>query len=233
MNNQSKEKIIKDNKTKKTKTKSAKALSPEMPAKIKKSQAVKKSVKKSTSSTVTQPPLSVEKLPEAIPEIVEPSQSCCQKISYQLENYNTLPYFKTFRGLAFLLTLIIAIVTALVAFWGDDIDLYYGLSIILPVVYLVYRSYRWSYLLALLWWSLEKITQILYADEFSMIVSALLWWGIGFWVYYRAFAVENLRIKEQRIAGISFRKWPPVRDILLSIVIFFLTVLTVSFCLYV
>lgn len=76
MNNQSKEKIIKDNKTKKPKTKSAKSISSEMSAKNKKKPAVKKSAKKSTSSIMIQPPFPIEKLPETIPEVVETSQSC-------------------------------------------------------------------------------------------------------------------------------------------------------------
>lgn len=228
MNIQSEEKLIKINKTKKPKTQSAKDLSLKMPAEIKKMPTGKKSAKKSTSSVMTQPPFPTEKLPETIPEVVEPSQSYRQKIIFQVENYKTLPYLKTYRGMSFLLTFIILAATLVMGIVEPASDILYGLAFVVPIIYLVYRSYRWSYVIAILWWCVEKFTQIFTAATFPLVVSALMWLAIGVWVYYRAFAVENMRIKKQRAEGIPFRKWPVIRDSLLSVVLFFVTAMVVA-----
>lgn len=130
--------------------------------------------------------------------------------------------------MAFSLTFIILMVTLIMGIVEPASDILYGLAFVVPIIYLVYRSYRWSYVIAILWWSIEKFYQIFTADTFSLALSALLWLAIGCWVYCRAFAVENLRVKELRAEGIPFRKWPVFRDSMLSVVLFFFTVMVVA-----
>ncbi len=180
-------------------------------------------IKKAERVLPHQTPLGAPKLPDAVPQILPSSPACSERILFQVQNYDTLPYCRTFRGHAFFFMLFIALMTILNAFILSDSEIFFSLTIVLPIVYWIYRSYRWTYLLAVIWWSLEKVTQIFYAEHDTTLISAVLWWGIGFWIFFRAFQVENIRCKKIKAAGEKCRKWPVIRDILLGVLIFFLT----------
>lgn len=186
------------------------------PSKIKKTTKTERALPHQT-------PLPAPKMPDSVPQILPPARTCSEKILFQAEHYETLPYRRTFRAQAFFFMLFIALMTVLNAFILSDREIFFSLTIVLPVAYWVFRSYRWAYLLAVIWWSLEKVTQIFYAEHDTTLISAVLWWGIGFWLFFRAFQVENIRCKKIKAAGEKRRKWPVVRDILLGILIFILT----------
>lgn len=172
--------------------------------------------KKSTCSVhKEQTPIAIKSEPERLQE--------------QFDKYSSLPYRKTYRGIAFYMTLFIAIITTLSAVLGERLDILYGLSFIIPLLYLIQKSYRWVYIIAILWWSSEKTLQIMESSHLSMVVSAILWWFVICYIYYRAFRVESLRVKEADKIGISPQKRKYIKDIVISVILFFFVTFCIAF----
>lgn len=161
------------------------------------------------------------------PEI-EP-QAADEKLKKQVAEYNTLPFRRTYRGLAFYLTLFVMLMTLLFAWLSGDSDILFGLGFIVPVLYLVYRSYRTSYVIAIIWWSLEKLIQLTEVTRTSAAVSVILWWILISYVYFRAMRVEMLRLKEDAGRGRKVSYRPLFRDLALAVVMLFVITFGVAF----
>lgn len=161
------------------------------------------------------------------PEI-EP-QAADEKLKKQVAEYNTLPFRRTYRGLAFYLTLFVMLMTLLFAWLSGDSDILFGLGFIVPILYLVYRSYRTSYIIAIIWWSLEKLIQLTEVTRTSAAVSVILWWILISYVYFRAMRVEMLRLKEDAGRGRKVSYRPLFRDLALAVVMLFVITFGVAF----
>lgn len=161
--------------------------------------------------------------PEIVPQIAD------EKLKKQVAEYHTLPFRRTYRGLAFYLTLFVMMMTLLFAWLSGDSDILFGLSFIVPVLYLVYRSYRTSYVIAIIWWSLEKLIQLTEVTRTSAAVSVILWWILISYVYFRAMRVEMLRLKEDAGRGRKVSCRPLFRDLVLAVVMLFVITFGVAF----
>lgn len=207
-------------------------------ASIQKSSIAKRS-KSSTSKKLPAPKSLVEKKTEILDAPIAKKVSCSspkeccvtkfvsnqERLQEQVEKYSSLAYRKTYRGLAFYITLFIGAITLLAALLTGDFDVLYGLSFIVPMLYLIRKSYAWVYAVALLWWSAEKGVQLLDNNYASTVTSAILWWFVVCYIYYQAFQVERSRTKIAKDLG-QFKKQFYVKEIAIGV----LLLLGITFC---
>lgn len=149
-----------------------------------------------------------------------------ERLQEQVEKYSSLAYRKTFRGVAFYITFFVGAITLLAALLTENFDVLYGLSFIVPMLYLIRKSYAWVYVMAILWWSIEKGVQLWENNYTSASVSVILWWFIVCYVYYRAFQVEWLRTKTDKELGQQKSKQFYIKEIAISVLLF----LCITFC---
>ena len=122
----------------------------------------------------------------------------------QAEEYNNMPFRRTFRGMAFYLTGFILLVTMLMGLLTQSYDIFFELALMLPMMYLMYRGYRWIFVFAILWWTFEKGLQLYVAPGSASIASILVWWAVVTYVYFQAYKVEAVRA---RLPGAPRKPW--------------------------
>lgn len=122
----------------------------------------------------------------------------------QAKEYNNMPFRRTFRGMAFYLTGFILLVTMLMGLLTQSYDIFFELALMLPMMYLMYRGYRWIFVFAILWWTFEKGLQLYVAPGSASIASILVWWAVVTYVYFQAYKVEAVRA---RLPGAPRKPW--------------------------
>lgn len=155
------------------------------------------------------------------------SPKSLQNYQDQVAQYSSMPYLKSYRGAAFVATIAILILTIIYSLIISDYEILYDIAIVLPLLFLLHRSYAWVYILCIIWWSFEKILQLY--SQISAAPGIIFWWGLVCFVYYRAFKVELARNKLLKAEGTKVSKWKMLRDIVLSIVIFFVLLLIMAY----
>lgn len=151
------------------------------------------------------------------------------KLKNQAEKYKKIAFYRTYRGWAFYLTFFIMMMTLLFAYLSGDMDILFGLAFIIPILYLIYKSYRTSYVIAIIWWSLEKLIQLTEVSSGAAAGSIILWWLVICYVYFRAYRVEDIRLKEKKAQKENVSYKALFRDIILSVVLFFAITFGVAF----
>lgn len=119
------------------------------------------------------------------------------EISRQVKEYYTLPFRETFRGMAYYITAFILFVTVLMGLLTQNIQILYEIAIIVPLMYLMKKGYRWVFILAIIWWTLEKGIQLYTTPAGASIASILVWWVVVTYIYFEAFLVERGWVKAQ------------------------------------
>lgn len=155
-----------------------------------------------------------------------------EEINNQVKEYYTLPFRKTYRGMAFYITAFILLITVLVGLLTQNVEMLYEISIIIPLMYLMRKGYRWVFILAIVWWALEKGLQLYTTPAGASIASILVWWVAVTYIYFEAFLVENGLVKSQKED--SEPKKHLIWDILIAFgmfvgIIIFLVLLTYAF----
>ena len=117
----------------------------------------------------------------------------------QVEEYDTLPFRRTFRGMAFYLTSFILVITILMGFLTKSYDILFEAALILPMLYLMRRGYRWIFVFAMIWWTFEKGLQLYVAPSGASVASILVWWAVVIYIYLQAYKVEKARVKLSNI----------------------------------
>ena len=97
--------------------------------------------------------------------------------------------------MAFYLTGFILLVTMLMGLLTQSYDIFFELALMLPMMYLMYRGYRWIFVFAILWWTFEKGLQLYVAPGSASIASILVWWAVVTYVYFQAYKVEAVRAR--------------------------------------
>lgn len=97
--------------------------------------------------------------------------------------------------------------------YGDIQSLLLASSLLLPIVFLIYKGYRIGYVLFILYWTFEKFLQI--ADNEGSSGGAVIWWLVIVSISITAIRVENAKIR-LKIA----KPHKPIRDTLIAIVLF-------------
>lgn len=123
-----------------------------------------------------------------------------QERNRQVEEYDSLPFRRTFRGMAFYLTAFILVLTILMGFFAESYDIFFEAALILPMLFLMRRGYRWIFVFAIIWWTFEKGLQLYVAPSGASIASILVWWAIVTYIYLQAYKVEKARAKLPNIA---------------------------------
>ena len=130
----------------------------------------------------------------------------------QAKEYDNLPFRRTFRGMAFYLTGFILSVTMLMGALTKSYDIFFELALIAPMMYLMYRGYRWVFVFAALWWTFEKGLQLYVAPDSTSVASIFVWWAVVTYVYFQAAKVETVRAK---LPGVLRKPW--LKDLGLSL----------------
>ena len=114
------------------------------------------------------------------------------EIAYQVENYKQLGLLSSYAGFSAFLFFCSAVITLIFVFLGGNIlsifdaTLFIFMSIIMATV-----GGRWTFIIAMIFWTLEKGYQIAVSPDSFFI--ALIWWIFYMIILYKAFIVETRR----------------------------------------
>jgi hypothetical protein len=116
-----------------------------------------------------------------------------EEVRRQVAGYDTLRVWQSARGTSALLCLLTVVVTMLL---GGYMHLSSGeitteAVIWIAVAILMYRGYRWAFLVGMLLWTFEK-GELLFSARGAPIVQ-VIWWTIYMSAFFLAFKVENER----------------------------------------
>jgi len=112
----------------------------------------------------------------------------------QVENYDTLKITKSYRGISVLIIsalLGFSVLLSLFGLYSDPTAMLWGIVIYLPIIFFVYKGYRWAIILLISLWTFEKGYQLI---EIGGIMP-FIWWLIVIPYFWKALRVENERKK--------------------------------------
>ncbi|MCX6784283.1 MAG: hypothetical protein NT141_04470 [candidate division WWE3 bacterium] len=124
-----------------------------------------------------------------------------KEVEKQVSNYATTPFIKTFRGVAGLLLLLSAAVTAAFVLTGIvSAASWLDCAIILFLALFIFLGFRWAMVLGMVVVTIERgggiliglLTDISHPNIIQIGI-ALLWWAVLMRFLYAAFRVERLR----------------------------------------
>lgn len=123
------------------------------------------------------------------------------ELKNQVDNYNTLPVWRSYRKQIVLVMLFLLGISFLVIHYaGDQVggltisDFIYGLIIYLPVLFFVYRGHRWAMVTLIIIWTIEKVFTIVLSGG-SGVVGSLFYWYIVVGFLLKAIQIENAKFK--------------------------------------
>jgi hypothetical protein len=132
-----------------------------------------------------------------------------QEIRQQVDNYQTLSIFKSYRGISALLLWFSVLVTVVMLVTGVVTKEAWLDIVLLGVVsYFVYRGNAVAFLVAIGLWTLEK--GYMAATQPSAAVIQLIWWYIYVQVFYKGYLVEKARVKTAAVPMVTETQAPPV-----------------------
>lgn len=121
------------------------------------------------------------------------------ELAEQADKYNSLGFFKSFRGISCLLIVLSIVITSVFSFLGwTPADYLYDLVLYIPLLFLMYRGWKWSFIAAMVLWTLEKgislfDMQMNHPSGAPALIINLFWWAFYMKFFYGAFVVENTR----------------------------------------
>jgi len=128
----------------------------------------------------------------------------------QIAHYKTLGIVGSARGQSFLLlTLSAAITTGMIELVSHDRSGYIDVGVFLGLGLLILLGQRWAIILAMAFWTLEKVIQLVQGvSSFQVTPSgapivAVIWWSIYMHAFYMALRVENGRRRTAKTAAIE------------------------------
>ncbi len=114
----------------------------------------------------------------------------------QLEGYQTLGFFRSYRKLA---AILLVFTTALSAFLIDDLGIIIlGAAVYLALAVFIYRGHRWAFIIAMVVWTMEKAAQLVEGLSQATTgaggsITVLVWWAFYMSVFWSGFTVERAR----------------------------------------
>lgn len=113
----------------------------------------------------------------------------------QIDNYETLPITKAYRGISSLLIVFALLVTYLLYFFGfvDTIVVVCAMVIYIPLIYFVFKGHKWAIVTVAVVWTIDKIVGL--AQTFNPLI--ILWWLVFISYFYKAYLVEKMRKKNR------------------------------------
>lgn len=137
------------------------------------------------------------------------------ELNQQVEEYETLKFTQSARGISLLLLLLSAAATlALVLFLNWNSLAILDVFIFLILGLFIYKGHRWAMVGAMILWTYEKIFIWIEQYQSALAIGAiipnpiipLIWWTIYMHAFYLAFQVERKRIKkhnEEKLKNIN------------------------------
>lgn len=115
----------------------------------------------------------------------------------QVEQYSTLPIYKSSRGIATLFFSASILITIFLSFISDAIlleEVLFSLVVYVPLIFSIYKGYRGAMIAMMVLWVAEKIGSMILFE--SAGISSIIFLIIGLQVLWQALSVENIRKKE-------------------------------------
>jgi hypothetical protein len=119
------------------------------------------------------------------------------EIRYQIDNYDSLKFTKSYRGMSVICLGYVVVSTLLMSVLNNNLsDIYVMIQFIIPVFLsiFIYKGYKWSIITTMIWWSIEKMYQlytIMDSSPSNSIVAPLFYWYFFIGIFYRTFTVEK------------------------------------------
>ena len=114
------------------------------------------------------------------------------KLSEQVDQYNSLKIYQSARGISFLWFVLSIIVTVIMIFTNVatknalvDIILFLMLGIFM------YKGHRWAMIAAMILWTIEKLMALVAAPVYFIV--QFVWWGMYMRSFYFAYMIEKQR----------------------------------------
>lgn len=131
------------------------------------------------------------------------------ELQKQVEEYETLKISQSARGISLLFLLFSAVVTTgFILFLDWDSSAFLDVFLFLILGFFIYKGHRWAMIGAMLLWTYEKFSILIFEDfssptvkPFYHIFLSLLWWAVYMHFFYLAFRVESLRAKAKMICS--------------------------------
>jgi hypothetical protein len=125
-------------------------------------------------------------------------------LDLQVEEYETLGFFKSMRGISVCcLVFSMALTAALIAWGVADFWAIADIAIFVVLAAFIYFGHRWAMVGAMILWTVEKLTSIadgLEGAQPGTLVGQVIWWCIFMHAFYFAFRVEQERRKRAGLA---------------------------------
>lgn len=127
-----------------------------------------------------------------------------EELKNQVENYNTLGFFRSARKVATALMLFSAIVTLIFVLFGRIHILGWGDVVsILILAFFVYKGgYKWPIIIVMLYWTLSRGLQIytsIISFDFLNIIIPFVFWEFFMGIFWSAYQVERERNKSLKV----------------------------------
>ncbi len=127
------------------------------------------------------------------------------ELQNQVQNYNTLKYWQSARGLSALFLTFSAVINILFMFSGMMASLVLIDTVLFLVLayFIYYKSAKWAMITAMILWTFEKFYPLVYGinptivkvSQSSLIVG-ILFWLVYMHAFYLAYKVEVAREKQ-------------------------------------
>lgn len=124
-----------------------------------------------------------------------------EELRSQLEGYQTLGFFRSYRKLA---AILLVFTTAISAFLiGDFSIILLGAAVYLTLAVFIYRGHKWAFIVAMVVWTMEKAAQLVEGLSQATTgvggsITVLVWWAFYMSVFWGGFTVERAR---QRVSA--------------------------------
>lgn len=130
------------------------------------------------------------------------------ELERQVSEYDSLPIYRSMRGISVLCLAFSAAVTTASAFYGIaniDATAYFDAATMLLLAVFIFFGHRWAMIGAMIVWTAEKIislsdTVTLMQSSGGLIVSQIIWWALYMHAFYFAFRIEQRRTAIMRSA---------------------------------
>lgn len=119
-----------------------------------------------------------------------------RELKNQIENYNTLGFFKSSRKLATALIIFIAITTLILVITNWAFASWIDVISALVLAFFVYKGKRWAIIITMAYWTLSTVFKVVYASSIENLGSVLMpiiFWALFMGVFWQAYQVERER----------------------------------------
>ncbi len=132
-----------------------------------------------------------------------------EELKNQIENYNSLGFFRSARKVATAL-LILSIVITLILGLFEVVpleEIWLDIIILAVLAFFVYKGKKVAIILAMVYWTFSKGYQLVSNPQQALM--AIIWWLIYMSVFYQAYQIEKARkdiTKEKETMGLAAKE---------------------------